>query len=356
MDLFTPLKIGNHSLKNRVFMAPMTRCRSVEENVPNDMMAAYYAQRASAGLIITEATQISTLGIGYPCTPGIHTPKQVEGWKKVTRSVHEKDGTIFLQLWHVGRISHPAYHNGELPVAPSAIKPAGELYTFEGMQEFVTPRALKTDEIQTIVQEYVTAAKNAIEAGFDGVEIHGANGYLIDQFLRDGSNTREDAYGGSIENRSRFLFEIVEGICAAIGSDKTGLRLSPSGTFNDMKDSDPQNHFTYICEKLNTFDLAYLHVIDALEEDIRHGAKIVELDMLREAYKGVLITNGGYDQERGNTTIQNGQADAVAFGSLYLANPDLPERFKENAALNQPDPNTFYTQDEKGYLDYPAMA
>ncbi len=355
MDLFSPLNIGNYTLKNRVIMAPMTRCRSVEDHVPNDMMAAYYAQRASAGLIITEATQISTLGIGYPCTPGIHNAEQVKGWKKVTKAVHEKGGTIFLQLWHVGRISHPAYLNGELPVAPSAIQPAGETFTFEGMKKFVTPRALATDEIKKIVQEYVAGAINAIDAGFDGVEVHGANGYLIDQFLRDGTNTREDAYGGSIENRSRFLFEIIEGISTAIGSDKTGLRLSPSGTFNDMKDSDPKNHFTYLCNRLNNYDLAYLHIIDALEDDIKHGADVVELSTLREAYKGVLITNGGYDQKRGDKTIKNGLADAVAFGALYLANPDLPERFKANAALNQPDPGTFYTQDEKGYLDYPAM-
>ncbi len=355
MDLFSPLKIGNYTLKNRIVMAPMTRCRSVQNNVPNDMMAAYYAQRASAGLIITEATQISTLGIGYPCTPGIHNVEQVKGWKKVTQAVHDKGGMIFLQLWHVGRISHPAFLDGELPVAPSAIKPAGEIFTFEGMKKFVTPRALTTDEIKKTVQEYVAGAINAIDAGFDGVEIHGANGYLIDQFLRDGTNSRDDTYGGSIENRSRFLFEIVEGITSAIGSDKTGLRLSPSGTFNDMKDSDPQKHFTYICEKLNTFNLAYLHIIDALEGDIKHGADVVALSVLREAYKGVLITNGGYDQERGDTTIKDGEADAVAFGALYLANPDLPERFKVKADLNQPDPNTFYTQDEKGYLDYPFL-
>ena len=355
MDLFSPLKIGTCTLKNRIIMAPMTRCRSVEDNVPNDMMAAYYAQRASAGLIITEASQISTLGIGYPCTPGIHNVEQVKGWKKVTKAVHEKGGTIFLQLWHVGRISHPAYLNGELPVAPSAIRPAGETFTFEGMKKFVTPRALATDEIKNIVQEYIAGAINAIDAGFDGVEIHSANCYLIDQFLRDGTNTREDAYGGSIENRSRFLFEIIEGISTAIGSDKTALRLSPSGTYNDMKDSDPQTHFTYICKRLNALNLTYLHIIDALEGDIKHGANVVELSTLREAYKGVLITNGGYDQERGEATIKNGEADAVAYGALYLANPDLPERFKVKADLNQPDPNTFYTQDEKGYLDYPVM-
>ncbi len=355
MDLFSPIKIGNYNLKNRIFMAPMTRCRSLENNVANNMMAHYYAQRASAGLIITEATQISTQGIGYPYTPGIHTADQVKGWKKVTKAVHEKGGTIFLQLWHVGRISHPAYHNGDLPVAPSAIKPSGSIYTYEGMKEFVTPRALTLDEIKTVVQEYVTGAKNAMEAGFDGVEIHGANGYLIDQFLRDGTNCRDDGYGGSVENRARFLFEIVKGISSAIGSDKTGVRLSPSGTFNDMKDSDPEKHFSYICEKLNAFDLAYLHIIDALAGDIRHGANVVVLSVLRAAYKGILIVNGAYDQERGNLAIKNGEADAVAFGALFLANPDLPERFKENTELNTPNADCFYTQDEKGYLDYPSI-
>ena len=355
MDLFSPIHIGKLNLKNRVIMAPLTRCRSVEENVPNDLMATYYAQRASAGLIISEATQISTQGIGYPCTPGIHTQAQVQGWKKVTQAVHDKDGAIFLQLWHVGRISHSAYHGGALPVAPSAIKPAGEVYTFEGMKAYETPRALEVEEIKSIVKDYASAAKNAIEAGFDGVEIHGANGYLIDEFLRDGTNIREDAYGGSIENRSRFLFEIIEAVVAEIGADKTGLRLSPSGTFNDMTDSDPQTHFTYVCEKLNDYGLAYLHIVDALEGDIRHGANIVELSILRDAYKGVLITCGEYDKQRGNTVIAGHQADAVAYGTLFISNPDLPERFKLNAELNEADINTFYTQDEKGYTDYPTL-
>lgn len=355
MDLFSPIKIDNYLLNNRIFMAPMTRCRSSEGNVPNEMMARYYAQRASAGLIITEATQISTRGIGYPHTPGIHTQAQIEGWKKVTNAVHQSGGRIFLQLWHVGRISHPSFHNGELPFAPSAIKPEGSIYTPEGMKEFVTPHPLSIGEIKTVVAQYVQGAKNAIEAGFDGVEIHGANGYLIDQFLRDGTNHREDAYGGSIENRARFLLEIVRGIISAVGSDKTGLRLSPSGTFNDMKDSDPTNHFAYICEILNEFDLAYLHIIDALEGDIRHGANVVDLSVLRDVYKGVLIANGGYTKERANKVIQSNLADAVAFGALFLANPDLPERFKVDARLNAPDPDTFYTQGEEGYLDYPIL-
>lgn len=355
MNLFSPIKIGTYALKNRIFMAPMTRCRSSENNVPNDMMAAYYAQRASAGLIISEATQISTLGIGYPFTPGIHTQEQIQGWKKVTKAVHDKDTKMFLQLWHVGRISHSAYHKGKLPVAPSAIKPAGKIYTYEGMKEFEVPKALSVDEIKEIVIEYAQGAKNAMEAGFDGVEIHGANGYLLDQFLRDGTNVREDEYGSNIKNRSRFLFDVIKAISNEIGSDKIGVRLSPSGTFNDMSDSNPKEHFTYVCEKLNDFGLAYLHIIDALEGDIRHGANVVELSVLRDAYKGVLIANGAYDKERGNAAIKNNLADAVAFASLFLANPDLPERFKTDAALNKADSTTFYTQDKKGYTDYPCM-
>lgn len=356
MNLFSPIKVGNYTLKNRIFMAPMTRCRSVEDNIPNDLMATYYGQRASAGLIITEASQISTHGIGYPCTPGIHTLKQIQGWKKITQAVHDKDGKIFLQLWHVGRISHSAYHDGELPVAPSAIKAVGELYTFDGMKEYEAPKALEVQEIKELVMKYANGAKNAIEAGFDGVEIHAANGYLIDQFLRDGTNSREDEYGSSIENRSRFLFEIIEAIIEEIGADKVGVRLSPSGTFNDMHDSNPQKHFVYICDGLNKFNLAYLHIVDALDGDIRHGANVVELSILREAYNGVLITNGAYDKGRGNKTIEDNLADAVAYGELFISNPDLPERFKTDSRLSKADPNTFYTQDKKGYTDYPALS
>ncbi len=352
MNLFSSIKIGNYTLKNRIFMAPMTRRRSVDKNLPNDLMATYYAQRASAGLIISEGTQISTQGIGYPATPGIHTVEQVQAWKKVTDAVHKEEGKIFLQLWHVGRISHSSYHGEELPVAPSAIKPAGNINTFEGTKEFETPRVLETDEIQGIVQDYVNGAKNAMEAGFDGVEIHAANGYLLDQFLRDGTNKREDEYGSSIENRSRFLFDVVKAVTAEIGSDKTGVRLSPSGTFNDMTDSNPQKHFSYICEKLNDFNIAYLHIIDALEDDIKYGANIVELSILRDAYKGVLIANGGYTKEKANEALEKNLADAISFGRLFLANPDLPERFKANSILNAPDSKTFYTQGEKGYTDY----
>lgn len=355
MNLFSPITIGNYDLNNRIFMAPMTRCRAVDNNVPNDLMATYYAQRASAGLIITEATQISTIGIGYMATPGIHTDEQVEGWKKITSAVHDKGTKIFLQLWHVGRISHSSFHDGKLPVAPSAIKPSGQIYTKDGMKDFETPKALSVEEIKETVKDYANAAKNAMKAGFDGVEIHGANGYLIDQFLRDGTNKRKDEYGGSIENRSRFLFEVIQAVTSEIGSQKTGLRLSPSGTFNDMSDSNPQEHFSYVCKKLNDYNLAYLHIVDALEGDIRHGANVVELSILRDAYNGTLITNGGYDKERGNKAIEENLADAVAYAALFLANPDLPERFKKDADLNEPDTDTYYTQGEEGYTDYQTL-
>lgn len=336
-------------------MAPMTRCRSIKDNVPNDLMVEYYAQRATAGLIITEGTQISPQGIGYPYTPGIHTDAQVQGWRKVTKAVHEKEGKIFLQLWHVGRVSHSSFLGGELPVAPSAIKLLGKKYTYEGMKDYEKPRALKAEEIKDIVQDYANAAKNAMDAGFDGVEIHSANGYLLDQFLRDGTNQRKDEYGGSIENRSRFLLEVIKAVTDAVGADKTGVRLSPSGTMNDMSDSNPQKHFAYVCQRLNDCDLAYLHIVDALEGDIRHGANVVELSVLRDAYKGTLIVCGEYDKVKGNLVIENHLANAVAYARLFLANPDLPERFKKNGKLNEPDSTTFYTQDAKGYTDYPTL-
>ena len=333
-------------------MAPMTRCRAVENNCANDLMATYYSQRATAGLIITEASQISPMGVGYLCTPGIYNDAQIEGWRKVTTAVHEKGGLIYLQLWHVGRVSHSSFLDGKLPVAPSAVKIDGKHYTPEGMQPFETPKALEVHEIKEIVKEYAQAAANAIEAGFDGVEIHGANGYLIDQFIKDGTNKRTDEYGGSIENRSRFLFEVVSAVCDTVGSERTALRLSPSGTFNNMTNTDPNGDFQYICKKLNDHALAYLHVIDALEGDIKHGANVVALQVLRNAYKGVLITNGEYDKERGNKTIENDLADGVAYGTLYISNPDLPKRFEMDAPLATADPHTFYTHDEKGYTDY----
>jgi N-ethylmaleimide reductase len=351
-NLFTEVKIGKYNLKNRIIMAPMTRCRAVVNNSANDLMAEYYAQRASAGLIIAEASQISPLGTGYPCTPGIYSDEQIEGWKKVTDAVHAKGGLIFLQIWHTGRATHSSLIGGNTPVAPSAIKIDGKLYTYEGLQEFPTPRALETFEVRDIVKEFVQAAKNAISAGFDGVEIHGANGYLIDEFLKDSTNERKDEYGGSIENRSRFLFEIVDLVCAEIGSDKTALRLSPSGTFNGMSDSNPEEHFKYICEKLNEYNLAYLHIMNPLEGDIRHGGVDIKLDTFREVYKGTLVGNGGYTKETGNETIKSNIADAISFGAIYTSNPDLVERFENDAPLTPINPDTFYTQDEKGLTDY----
>ena len=352
--LQTPINIGPYDIPNRIVMAPLTRMRA-PDGIPTDLMATYYAQRVSAGLIISEATQISTQGVGYPATPGIHNELQVAGWKKITEAVHAKNGHIFLQLWHVGRISHPDFHNGDLPVAPSAIAPKGDAVTPHGMKPFVTPRALETDEIQGIVEDYRQAAINAMAAGFDGVEIHSANGYLLDEFLRDGTNKRTDCYGGTFENRARFLLEVTEAVATVWGAERVGIRLSPSGTFNDMTDSDPETFFVYLLGQLNRFGLAYLHIVDALESDIRHGANVINLEDLRKAYNGTLIVCGGYDQVRAEDVIAEGKADAVAFGQLYIANPDLVERFNLNAPLNEPDPATFYGGNEKGYTDYPPL-
>jgi N-ethylmaleimide reductase len=354
IQLQTPIKIGLYNLPNRIVMAPLTRMRA-PQNIPNDLMAIYYGQRTSAGLIIAEASPISPQGVGYPATPCIYNELHVSGWKKITETVHAQNGHIFLQLWHVGRISHPDFHQGALPVAPSAIAPKGKALTPTGMQMFVTPRALETDEIQGIVEDYRKAAKNALEAGFDGVEIHSANGYLLDQFLRDGSNKRTDCYGGSFENRARLLFEVTEAVISVWGAQRVSIRLSPSGTFNDMTDSDPETFFVYLLGQLNRFGLAYLHIVDALEGDVRHGANVVSLAVLRKAYKGMLIVCGGYDKLRAEDAINQGLADAVAFGQLYIANPDLVERFKLNAPLNKADATTFYGGTEKGYTDYPFL-
>ena len=352
-DLFTPIDIGPYTLPNRICMAPMTRNRA-PENVANELIARYYAQRASAGLIITEGSQISPQGVGYPATPGIHSEEQVEGWRIVTDAVHDKGGHIFLQLWHVGRISHPDYHGGEPPVAPSAIRPKGEAATCEGMKPFVTPRALESDEIEGIIKEYAKGAENALKAGFDGVEVHGANGYLLDQFLRDGTNKRRDRYGGSIENRARLHIEVTGAVVDVWGPERVGVRLSPSGTFNDMTDSDPLTTFTFLAGKLDRFDLAYLHIVDAMADDIRHGAKSVPLWRSGRHIK-VCWWCVANTPARGGTRSQDGLSDAVAFGRPYIANPDLVERFKTGAPLNEPDLSTFYGGDEKGYIDYPAL-
>ena len=354
LDLFSPAQLGAISLKNRIVMAPLTRSRAPKENgVPQPMNVTYYQQRASAGLIVTEATPISAMGHGYPFLPGIYTDEQVAGWKKVVAAVHAKGGKMVLQLWHVGRISHPSLlPNNVLPVAPSAIKPAGQLYTYEGMVDFVEPRALAASELPALVADYVHATQCALAAGFDGVEIHSANGYLLDQFLRDSTNKRSDNYGGSFENRARLLMEVTKAVVAVAGSDKVGIRLSPANPFNDISDSDPQALFNYVVVELNQFNLAYLHVI---EGDVGGKAQAFDFIALRKLFKNAYMANLGYDKARGNTAIASGHADVIAYGVPFIANPDLVERFRTDAPLNEADANTFYGGTEKGYIDYPFL-
>jgi N-ethylmaleimide reductase len=355
-DLFTPIQVGPYLLPNRIVMAPLTRNRAGAGNVPHELNVLYYQQRVTAGLIIAEATQVSPHGVGYPSTPGIHSPEQIAGWKQVTEAVHQQGGRIFLQLWHCGRISHPSLlPNGELPVAPSPIAAEGMASTYEGEKPFVTPRALETDEIPQIVEMYRQGAANALEAGFDGVEVHNANGYLLDQFLRDGSNQRTDQYGGSIENRVRLPLEVLEAVIQVWQADRVGIRISPSGTFNSMSDSDPAKHFGYFVDRLNEYNLSYLHVLEPSESDLRHGGTAVPTRYFRPIYRGNLMVNWDYDQAKGNAAIANGEADLVSYGKLFLANPDLPERFKLNAPLNQPNLATFYGGGAEGYTDYPTL-
>lgn len=354
-DLFSPLALGSLDLPNRIVMAPLTRNRAGAGNAPRELNKVYYAQRASAGLIVSEGSQIAPEGQGYPGTPGIHSPDQVAGWRAVTDAVHAKGGRIFLQLWHVGRVSHPdLLPDGILPIAPSAIRPAGDAFTYEGLKPFVTPRALETDELPGVVDQYATAARNARDAGFDGVEIHGANGYLLDQFLRDGSNRRTDAYGGSIEHRSRLLLEVTEAVCGVWdGGGRVGVRLSPVNTFNDMRDSDPDATFQYVAAALSGFALAYLHVVETAIGD--PNPPRYDIQGVRKAFKGVYIANGGYDFARATQALATGAADLVAFGVPYIANPDLVERFRTGAPLNAANPATFYGGDAAGYTDYPAL-
>ena len=354
LDLFSPVKLGSISLKNRMVMAPLTRNRAGEGGVPQDLNVTYYAQRATAGLIITEATPISAMAHGYPALPGIYTDAQIAGWKKVVDAVHAKDGKIVLQLWHVGRISHPSLlPNGALPVAPSAIKPAGKAFTYKGLVDYVEPRALEASELPAIVQDYVHATKCALTAGFDGVEIHAANGYLLDQFLRDGSNKRTDNYGGSFENRARLLMQVTQAVVNVAGADKVGIRLSPANPFNDMHDSNPQLLFNYVAENLNQFNLAYLHVVEG-----GMAADVPDFDFvqMRKLFKGSYMANLSYDKARGNAAIASGYADCVAFGVPFLANPDLVERYKTDAPLNAADSKSFYGGAEKGYTDYPFLS
>ncbi|MCX7190029.1 MAG: alkene reductase [Methylotenera sp.] len=355
LDLFSPVKLGGIALKNRMVMAPLTRNRAGAGGVPQAMNVTYYVQRASAGLIISEATPISAMAHGYPALPGIYTDEQVAGWKKVTDAVHAEGGKIVLQLWHVGRISHPSLlPNDAQPVAPSAITPNGKAFTYQGLVDYVQPRALALSELPGIVADYVHATKSAISAGFDGVEIHAANGYLLDQFLRDGTNKREDNYGGNIENRTRLLLEVTKAVVAVAGADKVGIRISPVNPFNDMKDSNPQALFNYVVDVLNQFNLAYLHVV----EGGIHGGGIADpfdFSALRKHCQSPYIANLAYDKARGNAAIATGHADAVAYGVPFIANPDLVKRFSTNAALNEADSSTFYGGTEQGYTDYPFL-
>jgi N-ethylmaleimide reductase len=354
--LLSPLALGPLTLPNRVVMAPMTRNRAGPANVPVALNATYYAQRASAGLIVSEATQVSPQGQGYPGTPGIHSADQVAGWQLVTDAVHRAGGRIFMQLWHVGRISHPALQpGGALPVAPSAIAPAGQAWTLDGMMPYVTPHALETEEIAGIVEDFRRGARNARQAGFDGVELHGANGYLIDQFLRDGTNRRSDGYGGSAQNRTRFLTEVTEAIVGEWGGDRVGVRLSPTNPYNDIADSNPAATFAAAVGALARFSLAYLHIVEPGASDPVAAGEMTDLKFFRKIWRGVLIGNKGYDLARADAAIRDGTADLVAFATLFLANPDLPERFRRGGTFNAPDRKTFYGGSTAGYTDYPAL-
>lgn len=347
--LFDPIRIGDLELSNRVIMAPLTRARAVGGGrVPNDLMARYYAQRASAGLILSEATAVSPQGVGYADTPGIWSDEQVAGWRKVTDAVHAAGGRIFLQLWHVGRISDPIFLDGDLPVAPSAIAPAGHVSLVRPQRPYVTPRALDLDEIPGIVQAYRHGAENAKRAGFDGVEIHGANGYLLDQFLQDSTNKRTDVYGGSIENRARLLLEVTDACIDVWGADRVGVHLSPRGQAHDIHDSNPGETFGYVVRALDKRGVAFICVREPLQE-----TRLVP--ELKAAFRGVFIANDTLTKTTAQQLLDAGEADAVAFGKLFIANPDLPRRLQIDAPLNEPRPETFYQPGEAGYIDYPAL-
>ncbi len=350
--LFDPISLGNLSLSNRIWMAPLTRCRTETEHIPTALMAEHYAQRASAGLLIAEATMAMPGNSAFWKEPGVHSAAQVAGWKLVTDAVHDAGGRIFLQVWHGGRACHPLLNGGQQAVAPSAIAIAGEeVHTPEGKKPYVTPRALADDEIPGIVEGFRQAVANAKAAGFDGVEIHGANGYLIDQFLRDGSNQRSGPYGGSRENRARLLFEILDAAVGVYGAGRVGLRLSPLNSFNDMRDSDPVGLSTWLAGELNRWPLAYLHMMRADFFGKQAGDVMTPV---RQAWRGVLVGNMGYTPAEATEAVASGKVDAVAFGTAFLANPDLPARIKAGAPLNQPDPSTFYTPGARGYTDYPT--
>jgi N-ethylmaleimide reductase len=352
-QLFQPLQIGALTLPNRILMAPLTRCRADQDHVPTAIMAEHYAQRASAGLIIAEATAVSDRSSAFWTEPGIYNDAQVVGWKQVTDAVHEKGGQIFLQIWHGGRACHPLMNNGAIPVAPSALPITNdEIHTPNGKVPYVTPRALEDAEIPGIVAAFQTAAIRAKAAGFDGVEVHGANGYLLDEFLRDGANHRSGTYGGSVENRARLLLQVLEATIEVWGSDRVGLRVSPLNSFNSMIDRDPIATFTWLATRLNDYNLAYLHV---MRSDFLGEQSGDILTPIRAIYQGIMIGNMGYGAEEAEAAIASGQLDAVAFGTTFLANPDLPDRFAKNAELNTPDSSTFYSPGPVGYTDYPAL-
>jgi N-ethylmaleimide reductase len=352
-DLLTPLEAGSLHLNNRILMAPLTRCRADEGHIPSDIMVTHYAQRATSGLLIAEATMVMEGCSAFWKEPGIYNDAQITAWKRVTDAVHQAGGKIVLQLWHGGRACHPDLNDGVVPVAPSAIAISNEMvYTPKGKQNYTLPRSLATSEIATIVQGFATAAQHAQKAGFDGVEVHGANGYLIDQFLRSGSNQRTDAYGGSPENRARFLFEVLDAVCAVWGSQRVGLRLSPLNSFNDMQDDDPVGLTCYLAQRLNAYQLAYVHLMRADGYARQEGDVLTPM---RQHYQGTLIANMGYTPEEAQGAVQAGIVDAVAFGTAYIANPDLVERIRRGATLNLADPNTFYSKGEAGYNDYPCL-
>lgn len=347
--LFTPAQVGRYTLANRMVMAPMTRSRADDDGVQSELAVTYYGQRAGAGLIITECAYVSPMGKGYVRTPGIQTDAQVAAWKKVTDAVHAKGGRIFIQLWHTGRISHPSLLPGNaLPVAPSAIKPTGQNWTPAGLQDYVTPRALGLDEIAGIVEDFRSATRRALEAGFDGVELHAASGYLPEQFLSSGSNQRQDQYGGSVENRARFILKVLDAMVSEASGDRVGIKIAPEMNFNDIVDANPQETYTYLVDQLRERKLAYLHV--AL-----FGTPVDYHALLRPRFEGAYLMGGGLDQQRAETALAEGRADAAVFGGAFLANPDLPERFRHGAPLNTPDRNTFYSPGPEGYIDYPLL-
>ncbi|MDQ7977116.1 alkene reductase [Paraburkholderia sp. SARCC-3016] len=346
--LFDPLKIGDLTLKNRIIMAPLTRQRAGDIRVPNALMAQYYAERASAGLILSEATSVTPQGVGYADTPGIWSDEQTEGWKLVTDAVHKAGGLIFLQLWHVGRVSDPHFLNGDLPVAPSAIAAQGHVSLLRPQRPFVTPRALDISEIPGIVAAYRKGAENAKKAGFDGVQVHGANGYLLDQFLQDSTNKRTDAYGGPIENRARLMLEVVDACIGVWGADRVAMHLAPRGDSHSMGDSNPVATFGYVARELGKRRIAFIAAREALGDD-RIGPK------LKDAFGGPYIANEKFTKETAQQVLDAGEADAVAWGKLFIANPDLPRRFELNAPLNEPDASTFYAEGAKGYTDYPSL-